>query len=58
MARPLAYAAVAFAASLATMLALMATTTLVAGGPLRAVVLAIAAGLGTYLAVRSGVLEP
>jgi len=56
--RPLVYAAAAFVASLVAMLALMYATTLVAGGPLRAVVLALAAGLGTYLAVRSGVLEP
>ncbi|WP_424002873.1 hypothetical protein ACOZ4I_02960 [Haloarcula salina] len=58
MTRPLLHAAVAFVASLATMLVLMYTTTLVAGGPLRAVVLALAAGLGTYLAVGSGVLDP
>lgn len=58
MTRSLVYAAVTFVVSLTTMLALMFTTTLVAGGPLRAFVLALAAGLGTYLAVRSDVLGP
>ncbi|MEF8829023.1 MAG: hypothetical protein V5A15_05455 [Haloarcula sp.] len=56
MNRPLAFAAVSFVATLVTLLVLMQTA-LVAGGPARAVVLASMGGLGTYVAIRSGVLK-
>ena len=56
MNRPLAFAAVSFVATLVTLLVLMQTA-LVAGGLARAVVLASMGGLGTYVAIRSGVLK-
>jgi hypothetical protein len=56
MNRPLAFAAVSFIATLVALLVLMQTA-LVAGGPARAFVLASMGGLGTYVAIRSGVLK-
>ncbi|WP_202904503.1 hypothetical protein [Haloarcula rubripromontorii] len=56
MDRPLTFAAVSFIATLVTLLALMQTA-LVAGGPARALVLASVGAIGTYLAIRSGVLK-
>ncbi|WP_200830827.1 hypothetical protein [Haloarcula mannanilytica] len=56
MNRALAFAAVSFTATLVTLLVLMQTA-LVAGGPARAVVLATMGGVGTYVAIRSGVLK-
>ncbi|EMA20290.1 hypothetical protein [Haloarcula amylolytica] len=56
MNRPLAFAAVSFIATLVALLVLMQTP-LVAGGPARALVLASLGGLGTYVAIRSGVLK-
>jgi hypothetical protein len=56
MSRPLTFAAVSFVATLVTLLLLMQTA-LVAGGPVRALVLASLGSLGTYLAIRSGVLK-
>ncbi|WP_336337838.1 hypothetical protein [Haloarcula brevis] len=56
MNRPLAFAVVSFVATLLALLVLMQTA-LVAGGPARALVLAALGSLGTYLAIRSGVLK-
>ena len=56
MNRPLAFAAVSFTATLIALLVLMQTA-LVAGGPVRALVLASLGGLGTYVAIRSSVLK-
>ncbi|EMA29288.1 hypothetical protein [Haloarcula japonica] len=56
MDRPLVFAAVSFIATLVTLLVLMQTA-LVAGGPVRALVLASASAIGTYFAIRSGVLK-
>jgi len=56
MNRPLAFAAVTFIATLVALLVLMQTA-LVAGGPLRALVLASVGAIGTYFAIRSGVLK-
>ncbi|WP_336329862.1 hypothetical protein [Haloarcula sp. CGMCC 1.2071] len=56
MNRPLAFAAVSFITTLVALLVLMQTA-LVAGGPARALVLASLGGLGTYVAIRSGVLK-
>jgi hypothetical protein len=56
MNRALTFAAVSFISTLVTLLVLMQTA-LVAGGPLRALVLAAMGGVGTYVAIRSGVLK-
>lgn len=56
MNRPLAFAVVSFVATLVALLVLMQTA-LVAGGPSRALVLASVGGIGTYVAIRSGVLK-
>jgi len=56
MNRALSFAAVSFIATLVTLLVLMQTA-LVAGGPARAFVLASMGGIGTYVAIRSGVLK-
>ncbi|WP_191906162.1 MULTISPECIES: hypothetical protein [unclassified Haloarcula] len=56
MNRPLAFAAVSFIATLVALLVLMQTA-LVAGGPARALILASVGSLGTYVAIRSGVLK-
>ncbi|MDT3434473.1 hypothetical protein [Haloarcula sp. 1CSR25-25] len=56
MNRPLAFAVVSFVATLVALLVLMQTA-LVAGGPSRALVLASVGGIGTYVAIRSGVLR-
>ncbi|MFB6222246.1 MAG: hypothetical protein ABEH86_01060 [Haloarcula sp.] len=57
MNRPLVFAAVSFVATLTTLLVLMQTA-LVAGGPVRALVLSSVGSVGTYVAIRSGVLKP
>jgi len=56
MNRPLAFAGVSFVTTLVALLVLMQTG-LVAGGPTRTFVLASIGGVGTYVAIRSGVLK-
>lgn len=56
MSRALNFALVSFVATLVTLLVLMQTA-LVAGGPSRALVLASAGAVGTYFAIRSGILK-
>ncbi|EMA01018.1 hypothetical protein SAMN05443574_101448 [Haloarcula vallismortis] len=55
MNRAFSFAAVSFIATLVALLVLMQTA-LVAGGPARALVLASVGAIGTYFAIRSGVL--